>query len=298
MRQPGALINTRVSVMWKYCKGFLFHLFPHHLVSQITFWLTRLKTPLKNPAIRLFVRAFNVDLSEALYQNPEEYVSFNAFFTRQLMAGARPIAPEPNVIVCPADGYISQMSGYHGARVIQAKGRFFSMRQLLGVTDEYGRLGEKGDFSTIYLSPKNYHRVHMPVDGSLLEMVHVPGRLFSVARYATEVITNLYSRNERVVSIFATVAGYMAVVMVGAVNVSAIETSWEGLLTPPRGKVPHRKKYSGLHFKKGEELGVFNMGSTVIVAFESDKIEWHKHLAPQQAVLMGQRLGETTVNRQ
>ncbi len=283
--------------MWKHCKGFLFYLFPHHLISRITFWLTRLKMPLKNPAIRMYIRTFDVDMSEAIHTNPESYESFNEFFKRTLIPGARPITPELNAIACPADGRISQISNYQNNQVVQAKGQYYSMQQLLGGITEYGSLCESGKFATIYLSPKNYHRVHMPVDGALIEMIHVPGRLFSVAPYSAEVIPGLYSRNERVVSIFKTVAGYMAVVMVGAVNVSAIEMSWAGLVTPPRGKSIQRKKYSNVKLKKGDELGIFNMGSTAIVAFESSEIEWHKNLVLQQIVIMGQTLGTTKVDR-
>lgn len=280
--------------MWKHCKGFLFYLFPHHLVSRITYWLTRLKTPLKNPAIRLFIRTFEVDLSEAVHKHPDQYSSFNEFFTRKLRPGARPFSTEPNSIISPADGRISQIASYENDRVVQAKGQYFSMRQLLGEASEYGSLCESGKFTTIYLSPKDYHRVHMPYDGVLKEMIYIPGRLFSVAPYSAEVIQGLYSRNERVVSIFKITMGYMAVVMVGAVNVSAIEMSWRGLVTPPRGKAINRKKYVDIELKKGEELGIFNMGSTVILAFESNSVEWHKHLKPEQRVQMGNSLGYIT----
>lgn len=278
--------------MWKQIKGFLFHLLPHHFVSRITFWLTRLETPLKNPAIRLFICAFDVDMSESEHQSVENYISFNKFFTRKLVAGARPIDSNANFITCPADGRISQITKYHDGQVIQAKGQYFSMTQLLGGDNNYGTLCQSGHFATIYLSPRNYHRVHMPFDGELIEMIYVPGRLFSVAPYSAEVIKGLYSRNERVVSIFKTKIGYMAVVMVGAINVAAIEMAWEGLVTPPHGKNITRKTYSNVELKKGDELGIFNMGSTVIMAFEANKVEWHKHLQIQQAVQMGQTLGE------
>lgn len=278
--------------MWKQIKGFLFHLLPHHFVSRFTFWLTRLETPLKNPAIRLFICAFDVDMSESEHQSVENYISFNKFFTRKLVAGARPIDSNANSITCPADGRISQITKYHDGQVIQAKGQYFSMTQLLGGDNNYGTLCQSGHFATIYLSPRNYHRVHMPFDGELIEMIYVPGRLFSVAPYSAEVIKGLYSRNERVVSIFKTKIGYMAVVMVGAINVAAIEMAWEGLVTPPHGKNITRKTYSNVELKKGDELGIFNMGSTAIMAFEANKVEWHKHLQIQQAVQMGQTLGE------
>lgn len=277
--------------MWKQFKGFLFHLFPHHLVSRFTFWLTRLQTPLKNPAIRMFIRAFEVDMSEAEHPSAENYRSFNEFFTRKLTNGARPVDADGNSIACPADGRISQVSTYHGGLAVQAKGQNFSMAQLLGGENNYGSLCENGCFANIYLSPRNYHRVHMPFDGELVEMIYVPGRLFSVAPYATEVIKGLFSRNERVVSIFKTEIGFMAVVMVGAVNVAAIEMSWEGLVTPPHGKNIVRKTYSNVTLKKGDELGIFNMGSTAIMAFEANAVDWLSNLQTQQAVKMGQTLG-------
>ncbi len=277
--------------MWKYFKGFLFHLFPHHLISHFTFWLTRLQTPLKNPAIRLFIRAFDVDMSEAEHQSAESYINFNEFFTRKLVPSARPIDDDKNFVVCPADGRISQISTYRDGQAIQAKGQDFSMTQLLGGDNSYGTICQSGNFATIYLSPRNYHRVHMPYNGELVEMIYVPGRLFSVAPYSAEVIKGLYSRNERVVSIFKTDIGYMAVVMVGAVNVAAIEMSWEGLVTPPHGKNIVRKTYKNISLKKGDELGIFNMGSTVIMAFEAGKIEWRNKFQTQQIVQMGQILG-------
>ncbi len=169
------------------------------------------------------------------------------------------------------------------------------MQHLLGNATEYGTLHQDGKFTAIYLSPRDYHRVHMPFTGRLIEMIHVPGRLFSVAPYAAEVVQGLYSRNERVISIFKTSIGFMAVVMVGAVNVSAISMSWEGMVTPPRKKAIQRKKYSNIELKKGDELGIFNMGSTVIVAFESNKINWLTNLELQQAIQVGQPLGAFTV---
>ena len=285
----------KLAPLWKHCKGFLFHLFPHHLLSRITFRLTRLETPLKNIAIHVFIRIFDVDMSEALHKEKEKYPSFNAFFTRRLTAGARPVTADENAIACPADGRISQIAGYQDRQAVQAKGQYFSMRRLLGDATGYGSLCKSGKFVTIYLSPRDYHRVHIPLDGVLVEMIYVPGRLFSVAPYSAEVIAGLYTRNERVISIFKTRAGYMAVVMVGAVNVAAIETSWDGLITPPRDKRIQRKKYTDVKLEKGAELGVFNMGSTVIAAFESEDVHWDAKLSPHQVVRVGQPLGKITV---
>ena len=277
--------------MWKKIKGILFHLFPHHVVSRFTFWLTRLELPLKNPAIRIFIRIFKIDMSEYELQSANQFSSFNDFFIRKLKSDARPIDQTSNSITSPADGRISQIGAFQNGVAIQAKGQQFSMAQLLGCQENYGSLNESGKFATIYLSPRNYHRVHMPHDGKLVEMIYVPGRLFSVAPYATEVIKGLYSRNERVISIFSTNMGYMAVVMVGAVNVAAIEMVWEGLVTPPHGKQIARKKYDNIELKKGDELGTFNMGSTAIIVFENEKVAWDNQLKLHQTVNMGQALG-------
>jgi len=276
--------------MWKQFKGMLFHLFPHHLISRFTFWLTRLETPLKNPAIKLFIRAFNIDMSEYELQSPEQFPSFNKFFIRELQTGARPIEDDANSIVCPADGRISQMGMFKNGHAIQAKGQNFSMAQLLACSDKFESLCNEGNFATVYLSPRNYHRVHMPHAGNLVERIHIPGRLFSVAPYASEVIKGLYSRNERVVSIFSTDIGYMAVVMVGAVNVAAIEMAYEGLVTPPHGKNITRRSYDNIAFKKGDELGIFNMGSTAIMVFENTTLNWLDELKLQQEVKMGQTM--------
>lgn len=280
--------------MWKQFKGILFHLFPHHLVSRFTFWLTRLEMPLKNPAIKMFIRAFNIDMSEYELQSPEQFPSFNKFFIRRLQTDARPIEDNPNSIVCPADGRISQMGIFKDGLAIQAKGQNFSMAQLLACSDQYQSLCKTGNFATVYLSPRNYHRVHMPYAGNLVERIHIPGRLFSVAPYASEVIKGLYSRNERVVSIFSTDMGYMAVVMVGAVNVAAIEMAYEGLITPPHGKKITRKSYDNITFKKGDELGIFNMGSTAIMVFENTDLNWLDELKLQQEVKMGQTMANKT----
>ena len=279
--------------MWKQFKGILFHLFPHHFVSRFTFWLTRLETPLKNPAIRFFIRIFKVDMNEAEFKNEKDYASFNEFFIRKLLSNSRPIAEENNAIACPADGRISQIGSYTEQLAIQAKGKYFSVAKLLGTEEIYGSLQYAGKFATIYLSPRNYHRVHMPMDGELVEMIYIPGRLFSVAPYAAEVIQGLYSRNERVVSIFKTQIGYMAVVMVGAVNVSAISMAWEGLVTPPRSKSMTAKTYNNITLQKGDELGIFNLGSTAIMLFENDNVDWDSDLILQQEVQMGQKLGKT-----
>jgi phosphatidylserine decarboxylase len=281
--------------VWERIKGCLFHAFPHHLVSRITFRLARLNTRLKDPLVRLYIRAFRVNMSEALEPDPRAYPSFNAFFTRALKAGARPIAADPDAIACPADGTVSQLGDIDNGRVFQAKGQDFSVFELLGGSQQRAVPFINGKFCNIYLSPRDYHRMHMPVEGRLLETVYVPGRLFSVAPYAPRVIPRLFARNERVAAIFATPVGPMAVIMVGAVNVSAIETVWAGLVTPPAGK--HVRSFDqtcnqpAIHLARGQEMGRFNMGSTAILLFGADSVRWDCRLATGVHVKMGQQIG-------
>ncbi len=282
--------------LWERLKGWLFHAFPHHLVSRSTFRLTRLETRLKDPLIKLYIRAFKVDMSQALDPNPRAYPTFNAFFVRALKPQVRPVASAPDAIACPADGRISQIGDIVAGTVIQAKAQDFSVIELLGGSPSRAEPFMNGKFCTIYLSPRDYHRVHMPVDGRLCEMVHVPGRLFSVSPYATRVIPRLYARNERVAAIFATPFGSMAVVMVGAVNVSAIETTWAGLVTPPTGKQITSADYSatwpGIELKRGQEMARFNMGSTAILLFSKDRAMWKAGLTLNSMVNMGECIGQ------
>jgi len=281
-------------------KGWLFHAFPHHLVSRITFRLTRLDTPLKYPVIWLVIRAFKVDMSEAAEPDPRRYATFNAFFTRALKLGARPLADGAEAIASPADGAVSQLGEIDSGRIFQAKGQSFSVLELLGGSAVRAAPFLSGKFCTIYLSPRDYHRVHMPLDGRLREMLHVPGRLFSVSQYATRVIPRLFARNERMAAIFDTAFGPMAVVMVGAVNVSAIETVWAGLVTPPAGKGVRSVDYTqdsaaAVRLKRGEEMGRFNMGSTAILLFGDARVAWDASLRVDMAVKMGAEIGRAAL---
>ena len=245
--------------------------------------------------IHAFIHRFGVDMREAAEPNPDSYPTFNAFFTRALRVGARPIAAEPDAIACPVDGSVSQCGGIAAGRIFQAKGRDFSTLELLGGDPTLARQFDSGIFVTLYLSPKDYHRVHMPFDGTLRRMLHVPGRLFSVNPPTTRAIPRLFARNERVAMIFDTAAGSMTVMMVGALNVGSIETTWAGEITPPRGYVLRSWDYfdDKLKFTKGMELGRFNMGSTVILLFTSEKVRWESSLIADSVVHMGQRIGVT-----
>ena len=269
---------------------------PNHWISRITYWLTRLRSPLAQPVIRLFIRLYEVNMDEALQEDPRAYSNFNAFFTRALKADARPIVGDNQAIVCPADGRISQLGAIRDGRIIQAKNHDFSVLELFADSNRRGAPFHQGTFCTIYLSPRDYHRVHMPVAGQLREMIYVPGRLVTVSTLATQTIPHLFARNERVVTIFETQRGPMAVVLIGALNVGAIETAWAGLITPPKGNRVYSIDYANIDhpvkLERGQELGRFNMGSTVIVLFPRDVVSWTTQLGAESPVKMGQSLGK------
>ncbi len=270
------------------------YLLPHHLLSWLMLLATRLRwRPWKNWQIKWVIRRYGVDMDEALDPEPTHYSHFNSFFTRALRAGARPLADGAADILCPADGAISQIGAIREGRIFQAKGRDFSAVELLGGSIARAAPFENGSFVTVYLSPRDYHRVHMPIAGTLREMVHVPGRLFSVAPHTTRAIPRLFARNERVVSIFDTEAGPMAVILVGALFVASIETVWAGVVTPPRRREIRVWDYrdTAPALERGAELGRFNMGSTAIVLFGNGKARWDAAMQADSAVRMGQRLG-------
>jgi phosphatidylserine decarboxylase len=274
--------------------GWLFTALPHHLISRIVFYLTRVKSPLATPVIRWFIKTFKVDMSDAEIQIIEEYACFNDFFIRSLTPNARPVAAAENAVASPVDGTVSQCGDIMKGHLFQAKGHFYSVEELLGGDSLMAHMFEGGKFATIYLAPYNYHRIHMPIDGLLKKMIHVPGRLFSVAPWTVRQIQRLFARNERVVCLFSTETGPMAMILVGAINVAAIETVWHGLVTPPKGKKVSEFDYDHAErkFSKGQEMGRFNMGSTVIL-LTTDKVKWN-NLHPQQTLRMGEMIGYTT----
>lgn len=270
---------------------------PHHLLSRGMHFFTRLHGGvLSHAAIRLIVKRFNVDLGEAKRTNVDDYASFNDFFTRTLKPGTRPIDDSPEAVVSPVDGTVSQAGLIEDGRIFQAKGHDFSVAELLGdkkLAEDFSG----GEFATIYLSPRDYHRIHMPCDGSLQRMIHVPGRLFSVNPLTTRSVPRLFARNERVVTIFDTPVGRAAQVMVGAIFVASIETVWAGEVTPPAGQYIRQWPYGPreaageVHLKKGDEMGRFNMGSTVILLFEPRAVELAESLQAEAVVKLGQRIG-------
>jgi phosphatidylserine decarboxylase len=272
-------------------KSWPLYILPHHFISRLVFRLTRVNCPTLVPgAIRLFSDIFKVNLDEAANPDPESYPTFNAFFTRALKAGLRPIAEGENVLACPVDGRISQMGKIEEGRIFQAKGHYYSALELLGGDETRAAPFMDGQFMTIYLSPRDYHRIHMPLAGKLTEQVYIPGRLFSVAGHTARTIPRLFARNERVVALFDTEFGKLAMVLVGAINVAAIETVWDGLVTPPQGWGVKRQVFPDVSLVKGEEMGRFNMGSTVILLLEKGNVEWEQALASDSPVMLGQML--------
>lgn len=275
-----------------YLKSGSLYFLPHHAVSRIVFKLTRIKSRFVPRAITLFSNAFGVNLEEALNPNPNSYETFNKFFTRELKVGSRPIATTK--ITSPVDGTISQFGKILDGEIVQAKGIDYSLNQLLGGNFKRTKKFSNGQFITIYLSPKDYHRIHMPCDGTLIEQTHIPGRLFSVAKHTVNTIKGIFARNERVVALFDTEYGLMAMVLVGAINVAAIETVWDGLITPPKGKTISNKNFSdqNISLNKGQEMGRFNMGSTVILIFAEGAPYLSSSLEIHQDLRLGEALSE------
>ena len=269
---------------------------PHHALSRLVHWLTRLEQPaaLKNWAIRAFVSLYDVDLSDAVHREPSAYRSFNEFFARPLKNGARPLEEGTDVVSSPVDGVVSQAGTLDGGRILQAKGHWYRVEELLGELP-HAKQFAGGRFATIYLAPHNYHRIHIPADGRLLAMAHIPGRLFMVNPATAEALPGLFARNERVAAIFETDNGPMAVVMVGALLVGSIETVWAGEVTPPSGDhvthLDYSERVPAIELRRGSELGRFNMGSTVIVLFGPGQVAWKPNLAPGMPLRMGQTIG-------
>lgn len=267
---------------------------PHHPLSRLMGVLTNCRNPaLKNLFIRSIVKAYAVDLAEAAEPDPTAYATFNDFFTRALKPGARPIASGQGVVACTADGFMSQSGPITSGRLIQAKGKDYGLVELLGGDEPRAAPFQGGSFATIYLSPRDYHRLHMPLAGTLREMVHVPGRLFSVNEATARGVPNLFARNERVAAIFDTEAGPMALILVGAIFVASIETVWHGVITPPTGTAVQNWNYRDepVRLERGDEMGRFKMGSTIVVLFGKDAVEWNAGLEPGRIMRMGEALG-------
>jgi len=271
------------------------YLLPHHLLSRLVGLLAASHTPwIKDTFIQRFIRRYRVNMQEAADPDPRAYACFNDFFTRALVDDARPIEEAHGAIVSPADGAISALGDIAHDTIFQAKGKAFSLTTLLGGSPARAAPFLGGQFATVYLSPRDYHRVHMPFAGTLQEMIYVPGRLYSVNQTTAENIDGLFARNERAVCIFATEAGPMAVVLVGAMIVAGIETVWAGQVAPGKGEInatDYRQLAPAIHLAKGMELGRFKLGSTAIVIYGPNIMRWNDGVENGQPVRMGEALG-------
>ncbi len=261
-------------------------LFPQRVSTWLFGCLANCRIPqVKNYLIQKFITKLNVNMNEALVSDINAYENFNAFFSRKLKSDARPLADESHFI-SPADGFISQVGLLKQDAVLQAKGHSFSAAALLANDDHPY---QDGAFITIYLSPKDYHRVHTPLAGTLKRMTFIPGKLFSVDVESVDNVSNLFSRNERIVCEFETSFGPMAIILIGAYNVGSMFTAWHGLVRADSLKYWH---YHGeIKLQRGDEVGGFLMGSTAIVLLPKNVVEWNDRLQPDQAVKLGERLG-------
>lgn len=270
------------------------YLLPKRALTALAGWAAQATAqPWTRRAIGWFIRRYRVDMREAAVSDPAAYASFNDFFTRALKPGARPLAASP--WVCPVDGAVSQCGPIEGGQVFQAKGHHYSAQALLGGDAALAAQFDGGAFATLYLSPRDYHRIHMPCAGRLLRMIHVPGALFSVNPTTARGVPGLFARNERVVCVFETADGPLALVLVGATIVGSMATVWHGVVTPPRKGALREWRYDtqDLRLAQGEEMGRFQLGSTVIVLWPRDTARLNLDWTPARPV----RLGEAMATR-
>ena len=266
-------------------------LLPKHALSRLIAKAAESQTVwLKNALIERAIASFDINIDEAESDDINDYKNFNSFFTRALKDGVRPIDNDDQAVVSPADGAVSQAGPINHHKIIQAKGSDYSVSRLLGDSQQ-AKSYENGSFATIYLSPRDYHRVHIPAAGKLLSTRYIPGDLFSVNDQTAQALPNLFARNERLVCEFESENGNFVVVFVGAMLVAGIETVWGGFETPGRGAI-RETDFSDrdLSYKKGDEIGRFKFGSTVILLFPEDGIRWQDSLMPQADVQMGEKI--------
>ena len=270
---------------------YLQYLLPQRSLSALAGKIANSHQPwLKDFLIQRFMHHYPIDLTDAAIENPKHYATFNDFFTRQLKPSARPIVPNANQISCPVDGYVAQVGKIAAQTLIQAKGQRYTLNKLLGHDANLIEKFTHGAFGTFYLAPHNYHRIHMPLDGELKQTIYLPGKLFSVNVAAMQRIPDLYSRNERLVCVFETDAGPMAVILVGALFVGGMQTVW--MEEPIRASSRKEQLFANeIPLLKGAELGQFKFGSTVIVLFGANKVQWSEHLTQDTVLRVGQSLG-------
>jgi phosphatidylserine decarboxylase len=280
--------------MKDWVKTALQYVLPQHLLSRLMGRFAVMKRPkwLIILFIKSFIRHYGVNMQEALLPNADDYDTFNAFFTRHLIPGIRPLDSQLEHIISPADGTISEIGHIKVDKLMQAKNYSYQLVELLGGKTELADLFLNGHFATIYLAPKDYHRVHMPVAGNLQQMLYVPGRLFSVNQRTANRVPSLFARNERAIAIFQTPVGKMAVVLVGAMIVASIATSWSGIIAPPQNFRVQEWTYQDIFLDKGAELGYFQLGSTVILLFQPNQIDWMHNLESGHTLRVGQTIAK------
>ncbi|MEO7773404.1 MAG: archaetidylserine decarboxylase [Steroidobacteraceae bacterium] len=272
------------------------YLLPKHLLSRGVHWLTRCESAgVKDGLINAFMNHFKPEMSDAVEPRPNSYASFNAFFTRALRPESRVVAPEAEALVSPVDGAVSEAGRIDGSKLLQAKGHHYTLQTLLSGAAPWASRFTNGQFATIYLAPFNYHRIHMPCDGTLREAWYVPGDLFSVNAVTAQIVPNLFARNERVILVFDGKFSSFTVVLVGALFVGSMTTVWHGEISPGHARrvtqLPLATRDAPLFLAKGAELGRFNMGSTVVLLFEPGDATLQDDIRAGRVVRMGERLG-------
>ena len=279
---------------WQRAKVAFQYIMPQLYLTQLAGWFAQQKWgAVTHFVIKAFAKKYNVDMSEAKKENFSDYESFNQFFIRELKDDARKINENPTALCLPADGRVSQIGHIDDERLLQAKGHFFSLSDLLAGDEELVHTFKNGEFATIYLSPRDYHRVHMPCDATLRKMIYVPGDLFSVNPFLAEHVPNLFARNERVICVFDTAFGPMVQILVGATITASMSTVWAGVINPPRTgevKVCTYQGDSAIKLTKGQEMGAFQLGSTVINLFPANSVTLAEHLEVDVPVRMGEIL--------
>lgn len=276
-------------------KAMIQYLLPKQLLTAMFGWLASKQLGMVTTTmIKCFSKLYKINLDEAKYDKAEDYKTFNDFFARELEDGERPIDDAENSVVMPADGVISQFGSIKDNTLLQAKGHIYSLESLVACHPEMIKYFSNGFYATTYLAPSNYHRFHTPCKGTLKEMIYVPGALYSVNKATTENIPNIFARNERVICLFDTELGPVAQILVGATIVGSIETKWEGVVTPPRDGIMKRWTYQDgeVTVQKGEDMGCFKLGSTVITLFAPNSIRFIDTLKEGYIARVGQKLAE------
>ena len=279
---------------WQRAKVAFQYIMPQLYLTQLAGWFAQQKWgAVTHFVIKAFAKKYNVDMSEAKKENFSDYESFNQFFIRELKDDARKINENPTALCLPADGRVSQIGHIDDERLLQAKGHFFSLSDLLAGDEELVNTFKNGEFATIYLSPRDYHRVHIPCDATLRKMIYVPGDLFSVNPFLAQHVPNLFARNERVICVFDTAFGPMVQILVGATITASMSTVWAGVINPPRTGEVKVWTYQGdnaIKLTKGQEMGAFQLGSTVINLFPANSVTLAEHLEVDVPVRMGEIL--------